>query len=48
MEPRGDYEWDGLGHPAADRALLPPPWKRWKIDYDQALTAIAETVTGLL
>ncbi len=34
-EARPSLAWDGIGHPAADRASLPPFSRRWKIDYDR-------------
>lgn len=40
-------EVDDLGHPAARPNLLPPVFKRWKINYDATLDAFVERAKHL-
>lgn len=48
LEPGSYDDWDGLGHPAAARDALPPAWKRWRVDYDRSIPALAEIVRPML
>ncbi len=48
LEPGSYDDWDSLGHPASARDTLPPAWKRWRVDYDQSIPALAEIVRPML